>query len=103
MGFFGQIFKGEHRGFVIFAVVVVLIALLLLTFGKGSNIIHWVGARVEIFRQEKLIEKYNREIDQMNQKIEMLTTNRDSLEKFARENFLFAEPGEDVYVVEEER
>ena len=28
-------------------------------------------------------------------------TNRDTLEQFAREQFHFAEPGEDVYIVEE--
>ena len=46
------------------------------------------------------MEKYREEIEAMNQNIEELKTNRDTLEKFARENFHFAAPGEDVYIVE---
>ena len=30
----------------------------------------------------------------------MLRSDRDTLEKFARERFHFAEPGEDVYIVD---
>ena len=41
------------------------------------------------------------QIDAMNQDIDELKTNRDSLEKFAREQFGFSVPGEDVYIVEE--
>jgi cell division protein FtsB len=37
----------------------------------------------------------------MDESIEDLKTDRDSLEKFAREQFHFAVPGEDVYIVEE--
>ena len=46
------------------------------------------------------MEKYREEIEAMNQNIEELKTNRDTLEKFARENFHFTAPGEDVYIVE---
>ena len=40
------------------------------------------------------------EIEQMRRKVNMLKTDKDTLEKFAREQFYFAAPGEDVYVVE---
>ena len=47
------------------------------------------------------MEKYRSEIEAMDQNIGELKTNRDSLEKFAREQFGFAVPGEDVYIIED--
>ena len=46
------------------------------------------------------MEIYRNEIEDMRRKVQMLESNRDSLEKFAREQFYFAAPGEDVFVVE---
>ncbi len=36
----------------------------------------------------------------MDRQIHGLTHSKDSLERFARENFGFAEPGDDVYIIE---
>ena len=69
--------------------------------GPGTTVIHWIQAKREIVRQEKQMEQYRREIEAMDQNIDELKTNPDSLEKFAREQFGFAVPGEDVYIVEE--
>ena len=41
-----------------------------------------------------------KEIDAMDSQIRMLSNDRDSLEEFARENFSFAAPGDDVYIDE---
>ncbi|MBQ4287126.1 MAG: septum formation initiator family protein, partial [Bacteroidales bacterium] len=38
--------------------------------------------------------------DRMDAKVKMLSNDRDSLERYARENFNFAEPGDDVYIVD---
>lgn len=100
MGKIRQLFTGEHRSFFIFASVVTAVALLHLTFGSGNNLIHWIGAKLEISSQEKQIEQYTREIKEMDRRIRMLRSDRDTLEKFARENFHFAEPGDDVFIVD---
>ena len=99
MGKIRQLFTGEHRSFFIFATAVTAVALLL-TFGPGNNLIHWIGARLEIASQRRQIEQYGREIEEMDRRIDMLRSDRDTLEKFARERFHFAEPGEDVYIVD---
>jgi cell division protein FtsB len=39
----------------------------------------------------------------MEDQIHGLTTSRDSLEEYARETFGFAEPGDDVYILEDEK
>ena len=46
------------------------------------------------------MEQYRSEIREMDAEILSLTRSRDSLEKFARENYHFAAPGEDVYILE---
>ena len=40
------------------------------------------------------------EIKDMDAEFKALTENKDSLEKFARETYHFAAPGDDVYIVE---
>ena len=51
-------------------------------------------------RQEKIIEKYETENADLDRRINMMKTDKDTLEKFAREQYHFAAPGEDVYLVE---
>lgn len=93
--------KGEHSGFWKFAVLSVVALLILLIISPGNNLIHWAQARIEISRQEKRIQYYETEIAAMNDSIRLLRSNRDSLEKYARETFHFAAPGDDVYLVED--
>ena len=99
MSRFTDIFKGEYRKFAWFVVISTTIFLVLWIVGPGNTIVHWVKAKNEISRQEKQMKNYQEQIDIMDRDIEELKTNKDSLEKFARERFNFAAPGEDVYVV----
>lgn len=99
LGKLKEIFSGEHGGFFKFALVATAIVLLMLTFGPGNNVIHWVQAGIEISRQEKQIKEYREEIERMDTRIRMLNSDRDTLEKFAREQLHFAEPGDDVYIL----
>ena len=101
MGKIKDIFTGEHRKFAWFVVISTSLFLLSWLIGPGNTIIHWVKARNEISSQEKQMEMYRTQIDEMNQNIDELENNRDTLEKFARERFHFAAPGEDVYVIED--
>ncbi len=95
-----DIFTGEHRKFAWFVVVVTTIFVGSWIIGPGNTIIHWIRTANEIEQQEKQMEFYRQEIEKMNQNIEELKTNKDTLEKFARERFNFAAPGEDVYIIE---
>ena len=101
MGKIKDLFTGEHRGFFIFAAVVTGLALLFLTVAPGNNIIHWIGARFTLKDQERQLKEYREEILRMDRRIEMLTSDRDTLEEFAREHFHFAAPGDDVYLIQE--
>ena len=101
MGKIKDIFRGPHRKFAWFVVVVTVVFAVLWIVGPGNTVVHWIKAGVEIRRQEKTILEYERQNAEMDRRINMLKTDRDTLEKFAREQFNFAVPGEDVYVVED--
>ena len=91
--------KREQRSFLRFVIIATAVFVVLL-FAKKDNVIRWIQAGFTIRDQKRQIERLEQKIDGMNAHIEMLTTNRDSLEKFAREKFHFSEPGEDVYLTE---
>ena len=80
--------RSDHNYFLPFVIVV------------HSSVLNWVRANIEIRRQERQMDKYRQEIDEMDAEIRALTDSKDSLEKFARETYHFAAPGEDVYILE---
>ena len=92
--------NAEKRSFIRYAIVATGLFIILVGFVNQNNIVRWVKAGAEIRRQDRLIEKYNKEISEMDSQIHGLKSDKDSLERYARENFGFAEPGDDVYVLE---
>ena len=101
MGKIKDLFNGEHGTFFKFVAVNVTLFVVLWIVGPGNTVIHWARSKAELRRQKQQMEYYQNEIDQMRSKVNMLQNDRDTLEKFAREQFYFSAPGEDVYVVEE--
>ncbi len=95
-----NIFKGEHKNFRIFVAFSTAVFVFIWIVGPGNTWIHWAKAGLEIKRQERQIREYQLEIEKMDKTVNMLKTDRDTLEKFAREQFQFAAPGDDVYVIE---
>ena len=69
-------------------------------FFDTNNVGQMIRARRDIRRERRQIEFYKREISKMDRKMDQLTSQRDSLEKFAREEYLYHLDGEDVYVLE---
>ena len=74
--------------------------LVIICFFRHDNLIRWIRAGFTIRKQEKQKEFYEADIARLKDEVKSLTTDKDTLEKFAREKFLFSEPGEDVYVIE---
>ena len=101
MSKFSNIFKGEHKNFRIFVAFSTAVFVFIWLVGPGNTWIHWAKAGVEIKRQERQIREYEQEIERMDKRVDMLKTDRDTLEKFAREQFHFAAPDEDVYLIKD--
>ena len=92
-------FTGERRKFAWFVAVVFVVFVFSWMFGRGNTVFHWINAKREVRRQEAQIEEYKRQIEEMDGSIDQRVTDLDTLEKFGREQYKFAAPGEDVYVI----
>lgn len=93
----------EERSFLRYAIVATAVFLVFICFVKRDNLFRWIEAGFTIRKQDRQMEYYEADIDRLRHELESLTNDRDTLEKYAREKFLFAEPDEDVYVEAEGR
>lgn len=89
--------KSENKNILRFFLITGVLFLAFL-FLKKDNVIRWVQAGFTLKQQEKTIERYRSEIERMDRQIDLISNDKDTLETFARENFGFAEPGDDVYL-----
>lgn len=94
--------RQPQRSFLRWAIGLSLAVLLFLII-KKDNIFRWAQARIAIYHQEQIIESNNSRLEQMNRRLYDLNNNCDSLEKFARERFHFAEKGEDIFLIQDEK
>ena len=90
--------RKELRSFERTMTIALAIAVIFI-FAKKDNVVRWVEAGCTIRRQNREIEMNAKQIEQMQRTLENLTTNRDSLEKFARERYHFAKKGDDIYLI----
>lgn len=91
--------KKEQRSFLRYAIVATVVFIIFL-FVKKDNVIRWIQAGFMLKKQERQIELYEEKNAELDRRIRMMSTNRDTLETFAREEFYFSEPGDDVYIIE---
>ena len=81
-----------------YAVVTILFVVWML-FIDNNNMGVWYRTVRQLNAQEKQIEYFRKEIAVTEDRIDHLRSDRDSLERFAREQYGFHERGEDVYIV----
>lgn len=77
-----------------------VIFLVWICFIDNNNVGRLIRSRIELRNQYRQIEFYKREISKMERKLDQFHSERDSLEKFAREEYYYHQDGEDVYVLE---
>jgi len=72
-------------------------------FFDQNNIVDRMRMSAEIRQLEADREYYLEQIEKDSTRLHELTTNKDNLEKYAREQFLMKKKNEDVFVVIEEK
>ncbi|MDR0668316.1 MAG: septum formation initiator family protein [Prevotellaceae bacterium] len=65
------------------------------------NVIDWIAERMHLNTLEKEKEQLERHIRETRQRIDAFA-NPDSLETIAREQFYFAEPDEEIFIIEDD-
>ena len=92
--------RKEHNYLLPFVIGITLLVALWLLFFAHNSVLSWIKASVEEKQQQQEMARIQAEIEQMDREIQQLRGNKDSLERFARETYHFAAPGDDVYIVE---
>ena len=80
-------------------VVVTTFFLVWVLFVDTNNLFVWMRDLKEVSAQEKQKEYYRDAINRTDEKLKELTSNKDSLEKFAREQYLFHQKDEEVFII----
>lgn len=92
--------RSDHNYFIPFVIIVTTVVAIVLLFLSHNSVLNWIKASLEVKQQKEEMVRLQTEIDAMEQEIKALTTDKDSLETFARETYHFAAPGDDVYIAE---
>ncbi|MBO4557710.1 MAG: septum formation initiator family protein [Bacteroidales bacterium] len=82
--------------------IATLVFVLLILFNSRTSLTQMLRSMSTIRSQRKQEMYYREAIKATDERIKQLTSNKDTLEMFARENYYFQEDGEDVYIVEKE-
>lgn len=83
-------------------VIVTAFFLAWILFIDTNNIFVWFRDMGVVAGQQKQKEYYRDAIMQTDEKLKELTSNKDSLEKFAREQYLFHEKDEEVFIIKKQ-
>lgn len=92
--------KKKSWGFNSLQIGVLLFVVVMLFIFSDSNIKKRIDSDIEIRNLKKQIEFYHKKIEVDKAKIHELQSDKDNLEKFARENYLMKRENEEVFVIE---
>lgn len=81
-----------------YVLTIALFAIWMLFFDQ-NNLVDRIHMRSEINRLEEDREYYMEQIRTDSARLHELTTDRENLEKYAREQYLMKKPDEDIFVV----
>ena len=82
--------------------IATLVFAIIIGFLDENSMVRRVGYAREINRLHEEIEQYRKEYEESTQRLNELTTNREAIERIARERYFTKKPNEVIYVFEEE-
>ena len=92
--------KKTSWGFNSLQIGILVLVVVMLFFFSDSNIKKRIDSDREIRSLKNQIEFYRKKIEADKTKLHELQSDKDNLEKFARENYLMKKENEEVFVIE---
>lgn len=92
--------KKRYWGLKSLQIGVILFIIVMLFFFSDSNVMKRIESDREIKSLNKQIEFYRKKTEADKAKLHELQSDKDNLEKFARENYLMKKENEEVFVIE---
>lgn len=83
--------------------IATLVFVLLILFNTRTSLFQMIRSLNTLHNQKKQELYYRQAIKNTDERIKQLSSNKDTLEMFARENYYFLEDGEDVFIVEKSK
>ena len=80
-----------------------MIIIVIIVFGffiSESNVFARISYDNTINELNEQIEYYHKKTEEDKKKLEELESDKEQIEKFARENYLMKKPNEDIFIVE---
>ncbi|WP_286832518.1 MULTISPECIES: FtsB family cell division protein [unclassified Proteiniphilum] len=87
-------------GITSYQIIFLLILIVMLFFFSDSSITKRIKYETQIKDLESQIDFYRQQADADKEKLNELKSNRDDLEKFARENYLMKKENEEIFIIE---
>lgn len=100
MKFLKLIFRYLTSRYTKIQLLVMLVIIVFAFFISESNIFARFGYDAKIMELNGQIDHYREQTVKDKQKLEELQSDKDRIEKFARENYLMKKENEDVFIVE---
>ncbi len=67
----------------------------------GNNLIQRISDSLKINQLKQEIEYYKQKIDEKNKQLNQLRTDKENLEKFAREQYFMKKENEEIFIIVE--
>lgn len=83
--------------------IITFLFLVYVLFIDKNNLIRWGRKYFDVVKQEQVMNQYQKDIKEVDDKLKELTSNRDSLEKFAREQYYFQNSDEEVFILDSKK
>lgn len=82
-------------------VITIAIFIVWILFFDKTNVKNWVGEYIKNNRIERDKAHYEQEIMRVDNQLNLLRSNNDSLEKYAREKFYMRRDNEEIFIIED--
>lgn len=98
-GKFNKIRTKRVLGLTASQIIVILVLLVILFFFSDSSFPKRLKQESEIKNIKAQIELYDKQIEENKEKLNELQSNKDDLEKFARENYYMKKENEEIFII----
>ena len=98
-GKFNKIRTKRVLGLTASQIIVILVLLVILFFFSDSSVPKRLKQESEIKNIKAQIELYDKQIEENKEKLNELQSNKDDLEKFARENYYMKKENEEIFII----
>jgi len=86
-------------GLTAYQIIILLVLMVMLFLFSDSSITKRIKYDTQIKNLESQIEFYHQQTEEDKEKLNELQSNKDDLEKFARENYLMKKENEDIFII----